>query len=52
MVSLLGGATRSLGNEFDTRLAAIETTLAERGQALIREWMADKASDLPPSEML
>jgi hypothetical protein len=38
MVSLLGGATRSLGSEFDTRLASIEATLAERGQALIREF--------------
>ena len=27
-------------------------TLLALGQALIREWMADKASDLPPSEML
>jgi predicted PurR-regulated permease PerM len=27
-------------------------TLLALGQALIREWMTDKASDLPPSEML
>ena len=38
MVSLLGGAARTLNDEFDTSLKAIERTLAERGQGLISEF--------------
>ena len=38
MVSLLGGASRALNDEFDTSLKGIETTLAERGQSLISEF--------------
>ncbi len=38
MVSLLGGAARTLNSEFEASLTGIERTLAERGQALISEF--------------
>ena len=38
MVSLLGGAARTLSSEFEASLNGIERTLAERGQALISEF--------------
>ncbi|TIO66056.1 MAG: hypothetical protein E5X98_16525, partial [Mesorhizobium sp.] len=38
MVSLLGGAARTLNSEFEASLSGIERTLAERGQALISEF--------------
>ena len=38
MVSLLGGAARTLNSEFEAACTSIERTLAERGQALISEF--------------
>ncbi len=40
IADLLGGATESMVSEFDTRLANLNGTLSERGQALLTEFEA------------